>query len=148
MTSHQNTQRCLIADLPGIQPEVLTKLKASGIQTTDQLLQAAPTLAQRQTLARSLNLRDQVINKWFAMADLARVPAIGTRYCGLLLHCGIHATQQLAIADAGRLHRQILRFQVTLLRQKDSCPQLADVLQWIQQAQRLTNRTQTTKGQR
>lgn len=137
MTSHPSIQSCLMADLPGISADVLAKLNAAGIQTTAQLLQTAPTPSQRQQLARSLNLRDQVIGKWFAMADLVRIPAVGTRYCGLLLHCGVHSVQQLATADAGRLHRQVLRFQVALLRKKDQCPQLVDVLQWVRQAQQL-----------
>lgn len=137
MTRNSHPQAFLMADLPGIPPAILSQLKAHGIQTTTQLLQAAPTAQKRQQLARSLNLRDQVIGKWFAMADLARVPSVGTRYCGLLLHCGIHASGQLAIADAGRLHRHILRFQVSLLRQKNQCPQLVDVMQWIQEAKKL-----------
>ncbi|NJN23873.1 MAG: DUF4332 domain-containing protein [Acaryochloridaceae cyanobacterium RL_2_7] len=98
---------------------------------------SCPTLDQRRALARSLELRDQVIGKWFAMADLARLPAVGTMYCGLLLHCGIHSVAQLAIADAGRLHRHVLRFNVAVLRQKSQCPQLVDVMQWIHQAQQV-----------
>lgn len=137
MTPNSSLSGGLIADLPGIPAEVLSSFEAQGIHTTAQLLQAAPTVQKRQKLARSLNLRDQVIGKWFAMSDLARVPSVGTRYCGLLLHCGIHGVAQLAIADPGRLHRHVLRFQLSLLRQKNQCPQLVDVVQWIQQAKKL-----------
>ena len=123
--------------LPGIPADILASLKVKNIETTLSLLKAAPTLERRQALARSLDLRDPVIGKWFAMADLARLPAVGTHYCGLLLHSGIHSVAQLAIADAGRLHRHILRFNVALLRQKNQCPQLVDVMQWIQQAKHI-----------
>ena len=130
-----------LADLPAIPADLLAQLNQRGIHTTLQLLQIGATPAQRQELARSLNLRDQVIGKWFAMADLSRIPAVGTQYCGLLLHCGIHSVSQLAIADAGRLHRHVLRFHVALLRQKTQCPELVDVMQWIQQAQGLRRKS-------
>ena len=126
-----------LRDLPGIPADILASLKARKIETTLALLNAAPGLEQRKTLARSLDLRDQVIGKWFAMADLSRLPAVGTRYCGVLLHCGIHSVTQLAIADAGRLHRHVLRFHVALLRQKTQCPELVNVIQWIHQAKQI-----------
>ena len=134
-----------LADLPGMPDDVLTKLHQLGIQTTTQLLQGASNSAQKQKLARSLNLRDQVIAKWFAMCELSQLPGVGIRYCGLLLHCGVHSIPQLAIADAGRLHRQLLRFQVALLRNKEHCPQLVDVMQWIRQAKQLSARRGTDK---
>ena len=140
-------QNFSLHELPGIPADILTALKARQIETTLGLLKAAPSLDQRRTLARSLDLRDQVIGKWFAMADLARLPAVGTQYCGLLLHCGIHSVTQLAIADAGRLHRHVLRFHVALLRQKNRCPELVDVMQWIQQA-KLLSRAQSSKKPR
>ncbi|MEM9137333.1 MAG: DUF4332 domain-containing protein [Cyanobacteria bacterium P01_F01_bin.42] len=127
-----------LTELPGIPADLLGQLNARGIQTTSQLLQTAADPAHRKKLARSLNLRDQVIGKWYAMAELAQVPNVGTVYCGLLLHCGIHSVRQLASADAGRLHRQVLRFQVALLRNREQCPQLVDVVQWIRQAQRIS----------
>ena len=137
MAQQLTIQNFPLHQLPGIPADILAALKAKKIETTLNLLRAAPTLEQRQALARSLDLRDQVIGKWYAMADLARLPAVGTHYCGLLLHSGIHSVAQLAIADAGRLHRHVLRFNVALLRQKQQCPQLVDVMQWIHQAKQL-----------
>ncbi len=126
-----------LEDLPGFPSKLLRVLNEAGIHTTAELLQAAPNLPSQRQLARSLNLRDQEISKWAAMADLARVPGVGTQYCGVLLHSGIGSLQQLAQADAGRVHRHILRFQVSLLQRKDRCPALADVLHWIQLAKQM-----------
>lgn len=136
-TDPQRGQDFPIQQLPGIPAEVQLRLSQCGIETTLQLWRKTPDAQRRQAFARSLNLRDQQISKWSAMADLARIPGIGTQYCGLLLHSGIYSLRQLAQADAGRLHRHILRFQVSLLQSKDRCPPLADVVQWIQVAKRM-----------
>ncbi|MCM1983189.1 DUF4332 domain-containing protein [Lyngbya confervoides] len=133
----QMSQSYPLADLPGISADVLHLLCDRGLVTTLDLLHEASSRSAQQQLARSLQLRDQEIMKPVAMADLARVPAIGTRYCGLVLHCGVYSVQQLAQAHPGQLHRHVLRFQVALLQQKDHCPTLVHVMQWIQQAKQL-----------
>ena len=74
------------------------------------------------------------INKWIALADLARVPSIGIQYCGLLLHAGVGSVVQLAQIPTHRLHKQILRLQVATMQRSDLCPAVDIVQQWIQEA--------------
>lgn len=123
-----------IAQLPGLSPQDQTLLLQCGIQTTQQLLRQTQTLTQKQTLASQLQTHLQRINKWVALADLARVPAVGCQYCGLLLHAGISSPSQLAQIPLSRLHRQILKLQVAMMQRQDLCPSLDQVAQWIEQA--------------
>jgi predicted flap endonuclease-1-like 5' DNA nuclease len=84
-----------------------------------------------------LPIKVQYVNKWVALADLARVPGIGCQYCGLLLHAGICSVTQLAQTPAHKLHQQILRLQVATLQRRDLCPHVEEVAGWIKQARML-----------
>lgn len=130
-----------IALLPGLSQEDQAKLNHCGIHTTQQLLKQGSTPAQRQALATRLHLHLQHINKWVALANLARIPAVGCQHCGLLLHAGISSPQQLAQTPLPRLHRQVLKLHVATLQRQDLCPSLGEVAQWIEQARLLVHRT-------
>ena len=126
-----------IEQLPGLSVQDRSKLREAGIATTGQLLQKASTQRLRQALANQLQIKCQYVNKWVALADLARIPGIGCQYCGLLLHAGICSVRQLAQTPAYKLHQQILRLQVATMQRRDLCPQVDEVALWIQQARNL-----------
>ena len=127
-----------IAQLPGLSAEDQALLAACGIETTQQLLQQTKTVAQRQALATRLPIRLHHVNKWVALADLARVPAVGCQHCGLLLHAGVISPVQLAQMPLARLHQQILKLHIAMMQNQNSCPTLAEVSQWVEQAKLLT----------
>ena len=124
-----------IEQLAGLSKENQLQLLELGIKTTGELLQIAKTPTARLELANRLQLHIQYINKWVALADLARIPSVGCQYCGLLLHAGIASVSQLAQTPIHRLHPQILRLQVATMQRKDLCPSVHQVQQWIKQAQ-------------
>ncbi|GAB4460298.1 MAG: hypothetical protein OHK0037_07310 [Elainellaceae cyanobacterium] len=127
-----------IAQLPGLSAENLELLHRAGIQTTLDLWRHTQTPAQRHNLAAHLQLHPKHVNKWAALSDLARIPAVGCTYCGLLLHAGIISTQQLADTSLPKLHRQLMRLQIATMQRQDLCPPLGDVSRWVQQARQLT----------
>lgn len=129
-----------IAHLPGIGDDLRARLDRFGIHTTAQLLQyAAP--ARRDRLAAALQVRRVEVDKWLAMADLARVPGVGCQSCGLLLHAGIASVAQLAQTPVRQLHWQILRFQVATLQRRDLCPSPAELQTWVERARQLARRS-------
>jgi predicted flap endonuclease-1-like 5' DNA nuclease len=138
-TRRSATQACnwLIEQLPGLTNQDQIKLQELGITTTKQLLQKASTPQSRQALANQLQIKCQYVNKWVALADLARVPSIGCQYCGLLLHAGICSVKQLAQTPAHKLHQQILRLQVATMQRRDLCPHVEEVVAWVKQARAL-----------
>jgi hypothetical protein len=126
-----------IDQLPGMTPEDLDRLNNHGIQTTFNLLRLGHTPEKRAILASTLEIHIQHINKWVALADLARIPSVGCQYCGLLLHAGIASPLQLVQTPIARLHRQILKLQVAMMQRRDLCPTIDQIDSWIQQARRL-----------
>jgi len=128
-----------IEQLAGLSKENQLQLLELGIKTTGELLQIAKTPTAKLELANRLQLHIQYINKWVALADLARIPSVGCEYCGLLLHAGIASVSQLAQTPIHRLHPQILRLQVATMQRKDLCPSVDQVQLWIQQANNLIN---------
>lgn len=129
-----------ISELPGLNSQEQAQLAQLGISTTLQLLQQCRTTTQRQALATRLRVRVENVNKWVALADLARIPSVGCQYCGVLLHTGIISVAQLAQTPLHRLHQQILRLQVATLQRRDLCPSRSEMQGWIIQARSLVSR--------
>ncbi|HEY9761376.1 MAG TPA: DUF4332 domain-containing protein [Trichocoleus sp.] len=126
-----------IQELPGLAPEFQQKLAECGIETTGQLLQRSRTISQRQSLARQLHLPLRYVNKWFALADLARIPSVGCQYNGLLLHAGIISVAQLIEVPLGTLHARLRRLQVATLQRSDLCPDPGQIAVWLKEARQL-----------
>jgi hypothetical protein len=120
--------------LPGLTGEDQHLLLAEGVRSTFDLFRATRTRADCDRLARHLNLRQEYLYKWAALANLSRLPSVGCQYCGLLVHCGILNVAQLAGATTAKLHRQILRLHVTLVQRNDLGPTLETIQRWIAEA--------------
>jgi Domain of unknown function (DUF4332) len=129
-----------IADLPGLKPEESTQLAAIGLHSTQDLLRGSTSVAQQTAIAQALHLHLHHVQKWRALADLARLPSVGAGYCGLLLHAGVPSVQHLATLAPDRLHRQIRKLQIVATGQVVQCPATGLVQQWIQQAQQFSRR--------
>lgn len=123
--------------LPGISAAQAQQLSKFGIATTFDLLRQGNKLQQRQALSSQLNVHIKHINKWTALANLARIPGVGCDYCGLLLNAGVSTPQQLASMTVQRLHPQLQRLQIQLLNRADLAPNTAQVAGWIRAAQKL-----------
>ncbi|MDJ0729689.1 MAG: DUF4332 domain-containing protein [Crocosphaera sp.] len=128
-----------IEQLPGLSKANQEQLKSLGINDTEDLLKVTKTKTNQQHLANQLKCQLQLIKKWVALADLARVPSVGCDYCGLILHSGIISVKQLAQTSVSSLHRQILKLQVATLQRKDLCPSPDVVKTWINEAKIINN---------
>jgi predicted flap endonuclease-1-like 5' DNA nuclease len=126
-----------IAQLPGLATDDATRLIDHEILTTLDLLKLSQTQDKRNRLATHLQVPIRQLNKWVALADLARIPSVGCEYAGLLLHAGIASPTQLAQTSIAVLHRQLLRLHVSTMRRRDLCPSTDSVGLWIQQAKHL-----------
>jgi len=123
--------------LPGLMPLEQEALKKQGIEDTQELLKRTQTSEAKIDLAGKLKLTQQQLSKWIALADLGRIPSVGSQYCGVVLHGGVISVAQLAQTPFHRLHRQVSRLQVATLGRKDSIPPIGLVKQWVEQAQAL-----------
>jgi predicted flap endonuclease-1-like 5' DNA nuclease len=123
--------------LPGLATDDVARLNDREILTTSDLLQRGKTQEQRNLLASDLQVPIRQLNKWVALADLARIPSVGCEYSGLLLHAGIASPAQVAQMSIGQLHRQLLRLYVSTMQRRDLCPPADYIGLWIQQAKHL-----------
>ena len=126
-----------IEHLPGLNQQEQSQLHDCGITTTKALIQQGKTPEAKQALANKLHIHLQYVNKWVALADLARIPSVGTQYCGLLLHAGVGSVAQLATIPPHRLHQQVLRLLVATMQRRDLCPSIEQVQQCHIQANML-----------
>jgi hypothetical protein len=126
-----------IDQLPGLSSDNVTRLETQGIRTTFDLLRSGQTQEQRVLLAAALAIHIQHVNKWVALANLARIPSVGCQYCGLLLHAGIASPSQLVQTPIAKLHRHLLRLHVAMMQRKDLCPTVDQIDLWVQQARLL-----------
>ena len=139
-TSHKAPQTSVqvrdwpIAHLPGLSKENQSQLEECNITTTEQLIRMTKTPAAKALLAHQLQVNIQDVNKWVAMANLARIPSVGCQYCGLLLHAGVPSAEQLAQMPVEILHQQILKLHVATMQRNDLTPSVDRVQKWIQQA--------------
>ncbi|HEY9889276.1 MAG TPA: DUF4332 domain-containing protein [Candidatus Obscuribacterales bacterium] len=129
-----------LQDLPGLSPEQVAHLHQHGLQTTYDLLQQARSPQALQNLAQQLNLPLRYVQKWVALADLARLPSVGCQYCGLLLHSGILSMTQLSTVAPGRLHSQIRKLHTMTMQRSDLCPTPSQVVGWVQEAKQYQTR--------
>jgi hypothetical protein len=123
--------------LPGLSQAELTQLQALGVVTTEDLLRVGRSPQQLLALSQQLNLPLRYLQKWYVLAALAQLPSVGTQYCGLLLHCGITTSAQLANTPPGKLHSQIRRLHTMTMQRSDLCPSPDLVVVWIQEARHL-----------
>ncbi len=127
-----------IDKLPGISHKDQNLLISNGIYTTKDLLAKVRTTQDKSALANKLQINLKYINKWSALADLARIPAVGWEHCGALLHSGVGSVAQLKQTHLGKLHSHIKRLYVANTRNKNLSPSVEQVQKWIEQAKLLT----------
>lgn len=123
-----------IEKLPGISQQEADLLLRNNITTTQELLAETKTKEAQQLLANKLQIKLQSVRKWTALADLARIKSVNCQYCGLILHAGIASVEQLKQTPVPRIHRQILKLQVSTMQRRDLCPSIQDVQKWLQEA--------------
>ncbi|MFQ4135221.1 DUF4332 domain-containing protein [Nodosilinea sp. PGN35] len=127
-----------LEQLPGLSQAHAQGLARLGITSTAHLRRYGATVDHRQTLAKKMQVPLRYVTKWVILADLARVPAVGCQFNGLLLHAGIMSVAQLASCSSQQLFTQLRRLHVATLQRNDLCPTADQVNLWINQAKALS----------
>lgn len=92
-----------IEDVEGIGPTYGEKLRAAGIEKTDDLLKACATKDDRKALEDKTGIGQEHILKWANMVDLYRVKGIGSEFSELLEASGVDTVPELAQRNAANL---------------------------------------------
>lgn len=125
-----------VIDIEGIGPVYSGKLKAVGIDTVEELLQAAASAAGRQELADKTGISGKRILSWANRADLWRIKGIGEEYGDLLELAGVDTAPELAQRNPENLYQALMDAQAKrkLVRKM---PVLSQIQDWVQQAKGL-----------
>jgi len=125
-----------IKGIEGIGETYGDRLRALGIRTKADLLEAGATRKGRAELAERSGLGEKLILGWVNRADLFRVKGIGTQYADLLENAGVDTVVELANRKPENLCAKMkevnaARKLVRLL------PALSRVETWVAQAKAL-----------
>ncbi len=119
--------------IEGIGEAYETKLKASGVNSIEALLETCATKKGRDELAEKTGISDKLILKWANHADLARINGIGGEYAELLEAAGVDTVPELATRKAENLFKKIQEINEakSLVRKLPTEKQVED---WVKQA--------------
>jgi predicted flap endonuclease-1-like 5' DNA nuclease len=92
-----------IADIAGIEPDMVTTLKSHGIRTTAKLLDAAKNPKGRKRLSEKTGIDEKHILCWANVADRMRIKGVGEEYASLLQAAGVDTVRELKYRNPGKL---------------------------------------------
>lgn len=125
-----------IIDIEGIGPAYAAKMKAAGVDTTDDLLAKAGKKAGRVALASETGISESQILEWANHADLMRIKGVGSEYSDLLEAAGVDSPAELARRNAANLATTFAELDMarnTVRR----IPTEKVIAGWIEQAKKL-----------
>jgi predicted flap endonuclease-1-like 5' DNA nuclease len=125
-----------IEDLEGVGPVYGARLRAAGVQTTDDLLEKAGPAAGRRALAAAADIGPDLLLRWANHADLYRISGVGSEYADLLEASGVDSCPELAQRNAANLATTMAEANAAraLVRR---LPTEEVVAGWIDQAKKL-----------
>jgi predicted flap endonuclease-1-like 5' DNA nuclease len=122
-----------IEDIEGIGPSYGEKLRAAGLQTTQQLLDRCYDRPGRKTMAEATGLSDKLILNWTNKADLMRISGVGPQFSELLEAAGVDTVKELRTRNAANLAAKMreVNEQKKLTRRS---PPADTVSRWVEDA--------------
>jgi len=92
-----------IAQIDGLGPEAIRRLKSLGIRTTEKLLEATSSAKGRKHIAHETGLAECDLLAWANLADCMRIPGMGKAKAELLRAAGVNTVRELAHRNPARL---------------------------------------------
>lgn len=92
-----------IEEIEGIGATYAEKLRAAGIDKTEQLLDACATPKGRAETAAKAGIAEGNLLRWANMADLMRLKGVGKQYSELLEAAGVDTVKELKHRNAANL---------------------------------------------
>ncbi len=123
-----------IVDAPSIGPKTAKRLQQIGIACIEVFLEYTPADVVSLLEVNTISIED--VRTWQQQARLmCQVPGLRGHDAQILVACGVVSPEDLAAADAGRLHQQTTRYISTPTARRamrnPSAPERSEVDQWI-----------------
>lgn len=130
-----------IIEVEGIGPSYAEKLKAAGVTTTDELLEAGGTKKGRDALVEKTGISAKLILEWVNLSDLFRIKGVGKQYSDLLEEAGVDTVVELATRKPENLCTKMVEVNAVknLVRK---LPTEAAVKDWVEQAKKLPKKVE------
>lgn len=125
-----------ITKLSGMTEQIEAKLHERGIKTSDELLEACVTPAQRKELAEFCGVPSREILELADRADLSRISGVAGVYSDLLERAGVDTVKELATRRPDNLHKKITETNDAEKVTRNP-PLLEQVESWVTQAKEL-----------
>lgn len=126
-----------IEEIEGIGPVYAEKLRAAGVDTTDELLEKGAGRAGRTAIAEATGIDGGKILEWVNHADLMRIKGVGSEFSDLLEAAGVDSPAELARRNAAHLaatFQEVVAARPGIVRRVPSEKEVAD---WIEQSKGL-----------
>lgn len=120
-----------IEEIEGIGPVYAEKLKAVGINTTEDLLEKCAGKSGRVALAKDTEINEKLILKWTNHADLFRIKGVGSQFSELLEAAGVDTVKEFRTRNAENLYAKMqeVNEEKKLTRRLPSLAQLAEMIE-------------------
>ena len=110
-----------------------TKLRKSGVRTTDSLLEQASTRKGRRVVSERTGIPSADLLRWAQQADLMRVGGVGSEYADLLAAVGVDTIKLLRRRNAENLMVSMVQVN-TRRRLVQRLPTVEMIQGWIDTA--------------
>ncbi|HLW02535.1 MAG TPA: DUF4332 domain-containing protein [Ktedonobacterales bacterium] len=123
-----------IGEIKDLEPGMQARMEQANIHTVEDLVNATTTPAQRNALARQLNVNPSQLTDWINRADLMRLKGVGKEMANLLEESGVDSCKELQ-------HRKPDKLQAKLKEVNDAkhlthhAPTIAQVEDWIAESE-------------
>jgi len=126
-----------VENIEGIGPAFGERLRATGIDTTDELLEKGASRTGRAAIAEATGIGGGRILAWVDHVDLMRVEGVGPEYSDLLVAAGVGSPAELAQRNAAHLAttlQEVVAARPGIVRR---VPSRSEVAGWIERAKSL-----------
>ena len=126
-----------IDEIEGIGAVYAEKLSTAGVSTTEDLLTHGAKPSGRDSLATATGISHQLILEWVNLADLMRIPGVGSEYSDLLEAAGVDSPLELARRNAANLAQTFQEVDAARPNMVRRVPSEATIDGWISAAKAL-----------
>jgi hypothetical protein len=97
----------LIADFPGLPPDIKIKLSENGITKSNDLYELSNGFKDEKVVCNKTGISGSEVNELFCLCDLVRINGVGAVFARILLEAGYKNAGAVAGADAEEMLTRI-----------------------------------------
>ena len=127
-----------LSTIPGIEPEIQSKLEAQGIQTTQQLLEQTGTKEERSELAQIAEISVHMLRMLADRAEFLQLQGVTPDVAVMLEEAGVNGNRDLRRRNPEHLYTTLSEAHSTG-NVVTSVPDIDRLTQWIAEAMALTS---------